>query len=90
MKITKKDCQHNLLHRILLPPTVACQWPHVATGSVKSSAPVVTVIGSTWQRLNVATGTVTASAYCYYDICVKIWCLLLPFTKRDCEQNLLH
>jgi hypothetical protein len=40
--------------------------------------------------LNTTTGTVTASARCYYDICVKIWCLLLPFTKIDYQQNLLH
>jgi hypothetical protein len=37
-------------------------------------------------------GAVTASTRCYYDICVKIWCvsLLLPLTKRDCQWNLLH
>jgi hypothetical protein len=53
----------------------------VATGSVKSSTPVATVIGPAWQRLNIATGVVTASTRCYCDICVKIWCILLPFTK---------
>jgi hypothetical protein len=72
MKIIKKDCQHNLLHRILLPPAAACQWACVVTGSVKSSVPVATVIGPAWQQLNVAMGAVTASAHCYCDICVKI------------------
>jgi hypothetical protein len=32
---------------------------------VKSLAPVATVIKPAWQRLNVATGVVTASARCY-------------------------
>jgi hypothetical protein len=27
----KKDCQHNLLHWILLPPIVERQWAHVCT-----------------------------------------------------------
>jgi hypothetical protein len=62
----------------------------VATGSVKSSTPVATMIRTTWQRLNIATGAVMASTRCYYDICVQIWHLLLPFTKIDCQQNLLH
>jgi hypothetical protein len=42
---------------------------------------VATMIGPTWQRLNVATGAVTASTHCYYNICVKIWHCLLPFKK---------
>jgi hypothetical protein len=55
----------------------------VAMGSVKSSAPVATIIGLAWQRLNVAMGAVMASTRCYCDIYVKIWRLLLSFTKRD-------
>jgi hypothetical protein len=73
----------------MLWPLVAMKIT-VATGSVKSSMPIATVIGPDWQRLNVATGTVTTSAHYYYVICVKIWRLSLPYTKRDCPQNLLH
>jgi hypothetical protein len=62
----------------------------VATGSVKSFAPIATLTRPAWQRLNIATGAVMTSTRCYGDICVKIWCLLLAFTKRDCQQNLLH
>jgi hypothetical protein len=67
-------------------------WHSVATFMMKSSAPIATVIGPAWQWLNIVMGVVTASARCYYDICVKIWCvsLLLPLTKRDCQWNLLH
>jgi hypothetical protein len=78
MKIIKKDCQQNLLHRILLQPATACQWAHVATSSVKSSAPIATLIGPAWQRLNVDTGKVMGAARCYCDICEKIW--HIPFT----------
>jgi hypothetical protein len=53
----------------------------VATGTVKSSAPVAVVIGSAWQRLNVAMGGLTASTCWYCDICVKINMVHLPFTS---------
>jgi hypothetical protein len=59
-------------------------------GLVKSSTPIAIAIGPAWQRLNVAASVVTASTHCYCDICVKIWRILLPFIKRDCQQNLLH
>jgi hypothetical protein len=36
--------------------------------SVKSLAHVASVIWPAWQRLNIATGTVTASAHCYYGL----------------------
>jgi hypothetical protein len=73
----------------LLWPLVALKIT-VAMGPVKSSTPVATVIRPAWQQLNIATGAVMASARCYCDICVKIWRILLPFPKRDCQQNLLH
>jgi hypothetical protein len=73
----------------LLWPLVAMKII-VATGSVKSYMPVATMIGPAWQRLNVAKGVVMTSACCYCDICVKIWRILLHFTKIDCQQNLLH
>jgi hypothetical protein len=73
----------------LLWPLVAMKIT-VATGLVKSSAPVATVIRSTWQWLDVATGAVMALARCYCDICVEIWHLLIPFTKIDCQYNIHH
>jgi hypothetical protein len=56
-------------------------WPLVATGTMKSSAPVAIVIGPAWQRLNVAIGMLMTSACCYCDICVKINMARLPFTS---------
>jgi hypothetical protein len=53
----------------------------VATGVVKSSAPVAIVIGPAWQRLNIAMDGLTASARCYCDICVKINMVCLHFTS---------
>jgi hypothetical protein len=52
----------------------------VATGAVKSSAPIAIVIRPAWQRLNIAAGVLTTSTGCYYDICVKINMVHLSFT----------
>jgi hypothetical protein len=64
----------------------------VATGAVKLIAPIATMIGPVWQQLNIAMGALMASARSYCNISMKIWhvSLLLPFTKRHCQQNLLH
>jgi hypothetical protein len=64
----------------LLWPLVALKII-VATCAVKSSVHVAIVIRPTWQRLNIATGALMASARCYCDICVKIDMARLPFTS---------
>jgi hypothetical protein len=42
---------------------------------------IATVIGPAWQRLNVATSMVTASARCYYDLLLHIERYMISTTK---------
>jgi hypothetical protein len=53
----------------------------VATGVVKSSMPVATMIGPAWHRSNVVTGALMASTHCYCNICMKINMACFPFTS---------
>jgi hypothetical protein len=76
----KKDCQHNILHGILLAPAHG-----VPVGTHTCTMPpcrlVAIVIGPAWQRLNVATCGLTTSACCYCDIYVKNNMVRLLFTS---------
>jgi hypothetical protein len=42
---------------------------------------IATMIGPAWQRLNVATSMVTASARCYYDLLLHIERYMISTTK---------
>jgi hypothetical protein len=55
----------------------------VATGTVKSSEPVATVIRPSWQRLNVATSTVIASAHCYCGLLLHIHRKIYDINNKD-------